>query len=91
MIKREIEEIYADSENYVVYSNAKGDSWVVNGSELLYYNTILKKFVSLGNVIPKADKCTQALVTDSGEIWLLYADSPDVVCFKIPSFQFSSL
>lgn len=87
MVKREIEEIYTDSENYVVYSNAKGDSWVVNGSELLYFNTTLKRFVSLGNIIPDAEKCTQALVTDSGEIWLLYAGSPDVVCFKIPSFS----
>lgn len=87
LVKREIEEIYTDSENYVVYSNAKGDSWVVNGSELLYFNTTLKKFVSLGGIIPDAEKCTQAFVTDSGEIWLLYADSPDVVCFKIPSFS----
>lgn len=87
LVKREIEEIYTDSENYVVYSNAKGDSWVVNGSELLYFNTTLKRFVSLGNIIPDAEKCTQALVTDSGEIWLLYAGSPDVVCFKIPSFS----
>lgn len=87
LVKREIEEIYTDSENYVVYSNAKGDSWVVNGSELLYFNTTLKKFVSLGSVIPDAEKCTQAFVTDSGEIWLLYADSPDVICFKIPSFS----
>lgn len=70
-----------------MYSNAKGDSWVVNGSELLYFNTTLKRFVSLGNIIPDAEKCTQALVTDSGEIWLLYAGSPDVVCFKIPSFS----
>lgn len=41
----------------------------------------------MGNIIPDAEKCTQALVTDSGEIWLLYAGSPDVVCFKIPSFS----
>lgn len=87
VVKREIEEIYADSENYLVYSNAKGDAWVVNGSELLYFNTKLKKFVSLGNVIPDAEKCTQALVTDSGEIWLLYADSPNVICFKFPAFS----
>lgn len=89
LIKREIEEIYADSESYLVYSNAKGDAWVVNGSELLYFNTKLKKFVSLGNVIPNAEKCTQALVTDSGELWLLYADSPNVICFRIPAFSTS--
>ena len=55
--------------------------------QLCHFNTTLKRFVSLGNIIPDAEKCTQALVTDSGEIWLLYAGSPDVVCFKIPSFS----
>lgn len=49
-----------------------------------------EKFVSLGNVIPDAEKCTQALVTDSGEIWLLYADSPNVICFKFPAFSTST-
>lgn len=90
LIKRKIEEIYASSENYVIYSNSKGDTWVVNGDELLYFNPLLKKFVSLGRVIPEADKCTQALVTDSGELWLLYAGSADVVCFKLSAFSASA-
>lgn len=88
-IERKIEKFYANSENYVVYSNSKGNSWVVNGAELLYFNPTLKKFISLGNVIPDAGKCTQALVTDSGEIWLFYTGLPDIVCFRISTFSAS--
>lgn len=90
LIDRKIEKIYANSENYVVYSNSKGDSWVVNGDELLYFNPLLKKFVSLGNVIPNSKECTQALVTDSGELWLLYSGSANVICFKLSAFSASA-
>lgn len=88
-IEHKIEKFYANSENYLVYSNSKGNSWAVNGDELLYFNPTLKKFISLGNVIPDAGKCTQALVTDSGEIWLLYSGLPNIVCFRISTFSAS--
>lgn len=55
-IEHKIEKFYANSENYLVYSNSKGNSWAVNGDELLYFNPTLKKFISLGNVIPDAGK-----------------------------------
>lgn len=88
LIERKIMEVYSGSDYYNVYSNSKGNSWVVNNSELLYYNTCLKKFVSLGNVISKPDKLVNAFVADDGEIWLMYSDSKDIQCFSVESFAF---
>lgn len=48
LIERKIMEVYSDSDYYNVYSNSKGNSWVVNNSELLYYNTNLKKICFVG-------------------------------------------
>lgn len=86
LIERKIMEVYSDSDYYNVYSNSKGNSWVVNNSELLCYNTNLKKFVSLGNVISKPEKLVNAFVSDSGELWLMFSDSKDVQCFSVESF-----
>ncbi len=86
LIERKIMDVYSGSDYYSVYSNSKGDSWVVNNSELLYYNTYLKKFVSLGNVLTKYEKLVNAFVDNNGEIWLMYSDSKDIQCFSVESF-----
>lgn len=87
LIERKIMEIYSGSDYYNVYSNSDGDSWVINNSELLYYNTYQRKFISLGNVITKYDKLVNAFVSDNGEIWLMYSDSKDIQCFSVESFS----
>lgn len=87
MTDRKIEDIYNSTDNYSVYSNSKGNTWVVNEDELLYYNTYSKSFVSLGNVIPEREKLVSALVAENGDLWLIYSESTNVVSFRLNSFS----
>lgn len=87
MTDRKIEEIYNSTENYSIYSNTKGNTWVINDDELLYYNTKSRTFVSLGKVVSEKEKLVSAIVAESGELWLIYSESANVVGFKISSFS----
>lgn len=85
-----IKDIYPKSEYYSIYSNSNGDTWVINSSELLYYNTFHRKFISLGEIIPDANKINNSIVTENGELWIMYSGASDIISFKIPSFNTSN-
>lgn len=85
-----IKDIYPKSEYYSIYSNSNGDTWVINSSELLYYNTFHRKFISLGEIIPDANKINNSIVTENGELWIMYSGASDIISFNIPSFNTSN-
>lgn len=85
--EKSIKDIYPNSEYYSVYSNSNGDTWIINSSELLYYNTFHKEFVSLGEIVPNANKISNSIVTGSGELWIMYSGASDIISFRLPSFN----
>lgn len=87
--EKSIKDIYPHSEEYSVYSNSQGNTWVVNSNELLYYNIVQQKFISLGTIIPDPQKLKNAIVTEDGDIWLMYSGKANIVSFGLNSFAVS--
>lgn len=87
LVERKIKNVYSNSDTYNIYSNSNGNSWVITGSEVLYYNTALDKFVSLGNILSSPDKIFNAMVSKNGELWVMYSGAREISCFKVESFM----
>ena len=79
-------EVYQFTEDYSVYSNDAGNTWLISKDSLYYYNTFSKKFIGAAYGVNEA-RSQKAYVSPSGEFWQFKEDSGRIRIFSVSSFS----
>ena len=80
------------NEETIVYSNRKGDSWVLGKRNLYYYNTYHQCFIKADSVKMHLDNLAQcAFVDDKGGLHVVPANDTQMYHFSLNTFSSDSL
>lgn len=88
---RQVKSVYNFNGDYSIYSNSRGDTYVICGETVFYYNTGVDNFLKLDEHIPGSGSSEgRAFVTESGELWYFPYDSGKLNVFTVSSFDSDS-
>lgn len=77
--------------DYSVYSNSSGNTWVLASNRIYYYNTNHQNFI-LGQTPALQDDMSQrAFVTDDGALWLFPFHTGQIQNYSLNTFSADSL
>ncbi|WP_455961130.1 helix-turn-helix domain-containing protein [Bacteroides bouchesdurhonensis] len=89
---REIVGSYDFSGDYYLYSNAKGNTWVVSHDGIYYYNTHHRKFVHLKELPTEMEVVERrSFVADDGVLWFFPSNTGSLQQFSLDSFEQDTL
>lgn len=77
--------------DYWLYSNSKGNTWIVGSDWIRYYNTCEKKFIDISHLNYKVDAVdARAYVSDNGDLWLFPYNIKGAYRYSLNSFGIDS-
>ncbi|MDD3037038.1 helix-turn-helix domain-containing protein [Bacteroides sp.] len=89
---RQIVGSYDFSGDYYLYSNAKGNTWVVSHDGIYYYNTYHRKFVHLKEPSTEMEVVARrSFVADDGVLWFFPSNTGSLQQFSLDSFEQDTL
>lgn len=83
---------YDFSGDYYVHSNNLGNTWILAGDGIYYYNTKHQSFIRAQTSAPSMDNMEQrAFVTDDGVLWLFPLHTGQIQNYSLNAFGADSL
>lgn len=73
-------------DDFILYSNRKGNTWVMDKEDVYYYNTLLRSFVKVHKKDRVFDK-ELSFVDDKGHLWLFSSDDNSVYRCHTADFE----
>lgn len=91
--RRQIVANYEFGGDFVIHSNARGDTWALGYDWIRYYNTHHQLFlqIDLPPIENMVEVDTRAFVTEGGDLWLFPNKSGDLYRFSLDAFDRDSL
>lgn len=78
--------------DYYVHSNNQGNTWILAGDGIYYYNTNHQRFISTQTPALSMDSMEQrAFVTDDGVLWLFPLHTGQIQHYSLNAFDADSL
>lgn len=79
---------YDFPDDYCLYSNAKGNTWVIGKDWIRYYNTSQHKFIEIAHLNYKInDLESRTYVSDNGDLWISPANAKGIYHYALNSFS----
>ena len=89
---KQVVESYDLPNDYEVHSNGGGNTWVLAGGKMYYYNTRHQRFIPVQTLPLPTDSVTQrAFVTDDGVFWLFPPHTGQIQNYSLNAFDADSL
>lgn len=73
-------------DDFILYSNRKGNTWVMDKEDVYYYNTLLRSFLKVHKKDKVFDK-ELSFVDDKGYLWLFSSDDNSVYRCYVDDFN----
>ncbi len=91
LTSRQVTANYEFPGDYSLYSNAKGNTWVIGSSWIRYYNINQKRFIEINRPNYKLNNLeTRAYVADDGSLWIFPSGTGGAYHYKLNSFYKNS-
>ena len=83
---------YDFSGDYYVHSNNQGNTWILAGDGIYYYNTKHQSFIRVQtSALPMDNMEQRAFVTDDGALWLFPLHTGQIQNYSLNAFDADSL
>ena len=89
---RQVVANYDFSGDYYVHSNNQGNTWILTGDGIYYYNTHHQRFIRVQtSVLPVDSMERRAFVTDDGGLWVFPPSTGQILNYSLNRFDTDSL
>jgi ligand-binding sensor domain-containing protein/AraC-like DNA-binding protein len=79
---------YEFPDDYWLYSNSKGNTWVVGTDWIRYYNTSENKFIDIAHLNYRINSVdTRAYIADNGDLWIFPSNTKGAYRYSLNSFS----
>lgn len=89
---RQVTANYDFTGDYFVHSNSRGNTWVIAGDGIYYYNTFHQKFIPIRRSALQIEQMERrAFVTDDGTLWLFQPGAGKYQNYMLNAFDADSM